>query len=178
MTDLTLTLEAFALNARVNEFLLDHLTPDDLSVSDGRGGMTVARMLSHMGASRGGWLLEMAPEFAASTLALTGGTDPWRWHTTDPARLRAMLRVGDEAALQAVRAYAASGTPFADPHGVGTFHTRPALFLTYMTVHDAGHRGQIVTLLRHAGASSERLDALEAAWAIWRHPLSLSEETA
>lgn len=172
MTDLTLPLEAFALNARVNEFLLDRLTPDDLSLSDGRGGMTVARMLSHMGASRGGWLLEMAPGFAASTLALTGGADPWAWHTTDPALIRAMLRAGDEAAIQAVQAHTASGTPFADPHGVGTFHTRPALFLTYMTVHDAGHRGQIVTLLRHAGASPERLDDLEDAWAVWRRPLS------
>lgn len=172
MTDLTLTLEAFALNARVNDFLIGRLTPDDLNVSDGRGGMTVARMLSHMGASRGGWLLEMAPGFAASTLALTGGENPWRWHTTDPALLRAMLRAGDEAAIQAVQAHAASGTPFADPHGVGTFHTCPALFLTYMTVHDAGHRGQIVTLLRHAGASPERLDDLEDAWNIWRRPLT------
>ncbi|GHF41673.1 putative damage-inducible protein DinB [Deinococcus metalli] len=168
MTDTTLLLESFRRNGRVNAHLLDDLTDADLALSDGRGGMTVARLLSHMGVSRGGWLAEMSPEHVASTVAITGTTPIWNWHADDLAAIRALLEAGDEAAIQAVQAHAASGEPFADPHGVGTFPSNPALFLLYMIVHDANHRGQIVALLRQAGASKERLDHLEDGWNLWR----------
>ena len=168
MTDLTLLQESFRRNARVNAVLLDDLTDADLARSDGQGGMTVAQMFSHMGASRGGWLAEMSPEYAASTFALTGGKSIWGWHTDDRATIRAMLSAGDEAALQAVQAHLDSGEPFADPRGVDTFPSNPAHFLLYMIVHDANHRGQIVALLRQTGASTERLNRLEDQWDIWR----------
>lgn len=168
MTDPALLFESFRRNACVNALLLDDLTEADLARSDGQGGMTVAQMLSHMGASRGGWLQEMSPEDAASTLALTGGQSPWSWHTAHLGTIRAMLAAGDEAAVHAVRAHLDSGEPFADPNGVGTFPTHPALFLLYMIVHDANHRGQIVALLRQGGASPERLDRLEDQWNLWR----------
>lgn len=168
MKDPALMLVAFRRNARVNAHLLDDLTDADLALSDGRGGMTVAQMLSHMGASRGGWLAEMSPEYVASTVALTGDTPIWSWHSADLAVIRAMLDAGDEAAMLAVQAHLASGEPFADPRGVGTFPSNPALFLLYMIVHDANHRGQIVALLRQNGASTERLDHLEDQWNIWR----------
>ncbi|GGL85367.1 damage-inducible protein DinB [Deinococcus aerolatus] len=168
MTDPTLLYEAFRRNGHVNAFLLDELTDADLARSDSHGGMTVAQMFSHMGASRGGWLQEMSPTHAASTLTLTGGESIWGWHATDRATLRAMLTAGDEAALQAVRAHVDSGEPFADPRGVDTFASHPAHFLLYMIVHDANHRGQIVALLRQSGRSPERLDRLEQQWDIWR----------
>ena len=168
MSDPTLLFEAFRRNARVNAFLLDELTDADLARSDGQGGMTVAQLLSHMGASRGGWLQEMSPAFAASTLALTDGESIWGWHTADRATLGAMLTAGDEAALQAVQAHLDSGEPFADPRGVDTFASHPAHFLLYMIVHDANHRGQIIALLRQSGASPERLDRLEQQWDLWR----------
>ena len=168
MTDLTLLQESFRRNARVNAFLLDELTDADLARSDGQGGMTVAQMFSHMGASRGGWLQEMSPAHAASSLTITGGASIWGWHTTDRATIRAMLTTGDEAALGAVQTHLESGEPFADPRGVDTFPSHPAHFLLYMIVHDANHRGQIVALLRQTGASTERLDRLEEQWGIWR----------
>ncbi|WP_309570582.1 DinB family protein [Deinococcus sp.] len=168
MTDPAPLLEGFRRNARLNSFFLDELTDVDLALSDGQGGMTVAQMLSHMGASRGGWLAEMSPEFVASTVAITGDTPLWQWHTTDRAAIRAMLDAGDEAAVQAVQAHLDSGEPFADPRGVGTFPSNPALFLLYMIVHDANHRGQIVALLRQTGATPERLDRLEEQWDLWR----------
>ncbi|GAA5440688.1 hypothetical protein ACFQDE_09200 [Deinococcus caeni] len=46
MTDLTLTLEAFALNARVNDFLIAALTPREFALTDGRGGWTVEPRVS------------------------------------------------------------------------------------------------------------------------------------
>ncbi|THF86553.1 DUF664 domain-containing protein [Deinococcus sp. KSM4-11] len=168
MTDTDPLFEAFRRNARINTLLLDDLTDTDLALSDGQGGMTVAGMLSHMGVSRGGWLAEMSPEHTATTVAITGTTPIWNWRSDDLAAIRAMLEAGDEAAIQAVQAHVRSGEPFADPRGVGTFPSNPALFLLYMIVHDANHRGQIVALLRQAGASTERLDHLEDGWNVWR----------
>ncbi len=160
--------ESFRRNARVNTFLLDELTDADLARSDGQGGMTVAQMFSHMGASRGGWLQEMSPALAASSLAITRGESIWGWHTNDRATIRAMLTAGDDAAIQAVQAHLENGEPFADPRGVDTFPSNPAHFLLYMIVHDANHRGQIVALLRQGGYPPERLDKLEEQWDIWR----------
>lgn len=168
MTELEFLLEAMRRNARVNQYLLDHLTDADLALSDGKGGMTVAHMLSHMGVSRGGWLADMSPDYFASSKALAGGTFIWAWHATDREAIRAMFRAGDEAAVQAVEAHLASGEPFADPHGVGTYPSSPAFFLLQNIVHDSHHRGQIFALLRQSGRSQEQLDRLEEHWDIWR----------
>lgn len=168
MTNIDLLLESFRRNARVNGFLLDALTEADLALSDGKGGMTVAHMLSHMGASRGGWLMDMSPQYAASTKALTGETPIWAWHTNDPTKIKAMFKAGDEAAIQAVEAHLASGEPFADPWKVGTYPSNPAHFLLQNIVHDSHHRGQIIALLRQSGYSKAQLDKLEEHWDIWR----------
>lgn len=166
--DLSVLFEAFRRNARVNAFVLDALTDDDLKRSDGQGGMTVAQMLSHMGASRGGWLQEMSPAHAVPVTELVGGHNLWRWHTADRGAIRAMWEAGDAAAMQAVRAHVEGRQNFADPQDVGTFPGSPALFLVYMMVHDANHRGQIVALLRQGGAPADRLDHLEDQWNLWR----------
>lgn len=164
-TDPTLLFEAFRRNALINALLLKELTDADLARSDSQGGMTVAQMLSHMGAARGGWLQDMSPAHSASTFAITGGASIWNWQSRDLETIRAMLAAGDEAAIQAVQAHLDSGEPFADPHGVGTFQSNPTLFLLYMIVHDANHRGQIFALLRQSGAMTQPLGEN---WDLWR----------
>ena len=67
MTDLTLLLEAFRRNARVNDTLTAALTPEEFSLTDGRGGWTVERHLRHMAGFRVGWLGR------GGTRALQGG---------------------------------------------------------------------------------------------------------
>lgn len=168
MMNLDLLLESFSRNARVNEFLLNAMTDEDLALSDGKDGMTVAQMLSHMGISRGGWLADMSPQYATSTKALTNGKPIWEWHTSDRLGIKAMFKAGDEAAIQAVQAHLASGEPFADPWNVGTYQSNPALFLLQNIVHDSHHRGQMIALLRQSGYSREQLDKLEEHWDIWR----------
>ena len=168
MTNLDLLLESFRRNARVTEFLLNSMSDEDLTFSDSKGGMTVAHMLSHMGTSRGGWLADMSPEYAASTKALTDGKFIWEWQTTDRGAIKAMFKAGDEAAIQAVQAHLASGQPFADPRNMGTYQSNPAHFLLQNIVHDSHHRGQIIALLRQNGYSTEQLDKLEEHWDIWR----------
>lgn len=168
MTNLDLLLESFARNARVNEFLLGHLTDADLPLSDGHGSMTVGQHLSHIAGFRGGWLVAMAPEHATATTALAGEKPIWEWQTSDLSELREMFIAGDKAALEAIEAHLQSGKPFADPWKEGTYQSHPAHFLQHIIVHDSHHRGQIMSLLRINGRSKEQMDELDAHWAIWR----------
>ena len=111
MTNLDLPRETFDRNARVNEFLLDHLTIEDLSLSDGKGGDTVLQLLSHMASSRGGWLLEMglSPEHAVELKKLAGNVSLWEWQASGPAEVRAMLAAGDRAVVNAVQTHVRAG---------------------------------------------------------------------
>ena len=65
-------------------------------------------------------------------------------------------------------AHRASGEPFADPWGEGTYRSDPAHFLMHTIVHDSHHRGQILSLIRQGGRTPEQMDALDSHWAIWR----------
>ena len=59
MKEQHLLLESFKRNGRVNQALLDALTPADFALSDGRGGWTVwtvEKHLRHMAGFRLGWL--------------------------------------------------------------------------------------------------------------------------
>lgn len=168
MPDLTFLLESFQRNARVNQFLLEHLTPEDLALSDGRGGWTLGQHLNHMAGFRGGWLVAISPEYAETTNALAGGKPIWEWKTDNLAELGEMFAAGDEASIKAVEAHLASGKPFADPWNEGTYPSNPAHFLQHTIVHDSHHRGQIMALLRQSGRTKEQMDKLEEHWAIWR----------
>lgn len=165
-----LLLESFRRNARVNGFLLDHLTTEDFSLSDGKGGDTVLQLLSHMASSRGGWLLEMglSPEHAVELKKLAGHASLWEWQASDPAEVRAMLTAGDRAVVNAVQAHVRAGEPFADPYAATAFPSSPAHFLPYIVIHDSHHRGQIVALMRQSGRSKQQMDKLEELWDILR----------
>lgn len=165
-----LLLESFRRNARVNDFLLDELTDEELSFSDGQGGNTVLQLLSHMASARGGWLLEigLSPEYALELQKLAGGVNLWEWQASGPAEVRAMFAAGDRAVLNAVQAHVQAGKPFADPYAATAFPSNPAHFLPYIVMHDSHHRGQIVALLRQSGRSKERMDKLEELWTLLR----------
>ncbi|WP_278913495.1 DinB family protein [Deinococcus wulumuqiensis] len=170
MTLPDLLLETFDRNARGNDFLLDHLTDADLTLSDGRGGDTTLQLLSHMASARGGWLLDigLSPEHASELQDLAGDVNLWEWQARGPAEVRAMLTAGDRAVLKAVQAHVQAGKPFADPYAATAFPSNPAQFLPYIVIHDSHHRGQIMALLRMNGRSKERMTALEELWTLLR----------
>ncbi|MBZ9713461.1 DinB family protein [Deinococcus multiflagellatus] len=172
MADLSLPLETFRRNARVNAALLGALTPDDYALSDGRGGWTVERHLRHMAGFRVGWLWNLSREHAMPLLDPTqkdaDGDPLWRWQNAPAEDLGAALSAGDEAAVDAVQAHLASGEPFADPWNEGGYRSNPAHFLMHTVVHDSHHRGQIMALLRQGGHTKEEMDALDNHWGIWR----------
>ncbi len=170
MNDLTLLLESFRRNARVNEVLLNAISEADLDLSDGRGGWTVGQHLGHLANFRQDWLSIISPAHAENLPAVCApvGENSFALTTRDPQALAAALGAGDAAAVQAVQSALDEGRTFPDPWNEGTYQSSPAHFLQHTIVHDSHHRGQIMALLRAGGRTSEQMDALDEHWAIWR----------
>ena len=158
-------LEFFARNGRVNAAVLDALGEGDLDLSDGQGGMSVGQHLGHLAGFRKGWLGRVASAHAAGLPSVVDRNETTFWLTTrDLSAIREAFEAGDQAALAAVRDAYHDGRPFE------RFYTSdPAHFLQHVLIHDAHHRGQVLSLLRQNGRSLEQMDELDAAtWPIWR----------
>ena len=168
MTIPDLLLESFRRNARVNDTLLQALTPADLDLADGRGGWSLGQHLGHIADFRRGWLSLISPADAAPLPEiLSGDWQQFELAERDLGKLADAFRLGDAAALRAVQNALEEGRPFPDPYDEGTYQSHPAHFLQHVIVHDSHHRGQIMALLRSV-RSKEQMDALEGHWGIWR----------
>lgn len=155
-------LESFARNGRVNVALLDHLADADLALTDGQGGMSVVEQVAHMAGFRKDWLNEVSPAHA-ETLDFELGPNN-TLVTRDLGELRRALTEGDAAVLAAVQQALSEQRAFQ-----GEYESNPVHFLQHTLVHDAHHRGQLMTLLRQGGHGAEQMAALErATWPIWR----------
>ena len=159
--------ESFARNGRVNAALLASLTEADLDLWDNAGGWTVGQHLGHLAGFRKGWLSEISPPHAEPLhyiISISRATGAFVLSTHDLSEIAATFSAGDAAALSAVQQALAQGYSFA-----GTYESHPAHFLQHILVHDAHHRGQIMTLLRRGGRSKEQMDELDdVTWPVWR----------
>lgn len=158
-------LESFRRNGQVNAALLEHLTPADLELSDGVGGLSIGQHLEHLVGVRRFWLEQIAPTFAVALQyrTLEGHNRFWQV-TLELSALAGAFAEGDQAALDAVQAAYTKGQAFEK-----YFSSDPAHFLQQTLIHDAHHRGQIMVLLRQNGHTLEQMDTLEGAtWPIWR----------
>ncbi len=157
-----LVLESFARNGRVNAALLGHLSEADLKVSDHQGGMSVVEQLAHMAGFRKDWLSEISPAHADALDFELGPNNTLV--TRDLGELKRAFTESDAAVLSAVQAALSEGRSFE-----GQYESHPVHFLQHTLVHDAHHRGQLMTLLRQGGHTAEQMAALErASWPIWR----------
>lgn len=165
MREVSLLLEAFRRNARVNEALLDMLSPSDLSFSDGQGGMSIGEHLEHLIGGRKLYLNRVGSRHATDITTTTNEGDHPHWTLTlSLSQMRAAFVQGDQAIIQAVQDAVKGEETFQR-----YFASHPAHLLTLMLVHDAGHRAQLTTLLRQNGGTEEDLDALAAdIWPVWR----------
>lgn len=163
--NLDLLLESFDRNARVNRKVLDAISMSELDISDGRGGRTIGQLLGELAEFRYGWLTTISPEHAEGIPSVIEG-DELEYVVTaqSMAELVAAFDAGDAAAKKAVLDALDEGRSFS-----GAYESHPGHFLQHILVHDAHHRGQIMTLLRQGGRSAEEMDALErTTWPIWR----------
>jgi uncharacterized damage-inducible protein DinB len=162
--ELSLVLEAFDRNARVNRAVLATLTMHDLDHSDGVGGYSIGQHLADIVSFRREKVAAVAPAHAEQVpdpIDETART----WlaaHSID--ELQAAFDAGDAAMRATVVEAASAGLRFQ-----GLYESHPAQLLVHCIVHDAHHRGQILALLRQAGRGAEERERLEGVtWSIWR----------
>lgn len=158
-------LDSFERNGRVNAAVLDALSEGDLDVADGRGGLSVGQHLGHLAGFRRGWLGRVSPAHAQHLPLIVDRDETTFWLTTrELSAIGTALALGDRAALAAVEDAYRDGRPFE------RFYTSdPAHFLQHILVHDAHHRGQILSLLRQHGRTAEQMNELDAVtWPVWR----------
>lgn len=164
--EMTLVLEAFARNGEVNTVLLDAITEADLDATDGKGGWSLGQQLAHTAEFRHGWLSRISPEHAEGIPLVADGDDTGFWLTTrSVADIAEAFAAGDRAALAAVRSALEEGRSFER-----AYRSHPAQFLVHTIVHDAHHRGQLLSLMRANGLrTAEQMEELEdRSWPVWR----------
>lgn len=167
--ELRLLLESFSRNGHVNEVALDTMTEADLTLADGQGGWSVGQHLGHLAEFRYGWLSFISPQHAKDIPSVARG-DEHSFHPTaqNLGELKEAFAAGDAAALVAVTSALDEDRSFE-----GAYGSHPAHFLQHIIVHDAHHRGQVVSLLRRGGWTREQLGTLDdATWSIWNEEQS------
>lgn len=158
--------EAWRANARVNNVLLTHLTPEMLGAQTPGGGYMVARHVAHMintvqywGSLRDKVRLEALPSPIREYDEASGKVEV----ETDLARLADIKRQTETTVLDVAEA---------EPDGAELLpgewespHATPDTYLIHMMVHDAHHRGQILLALKTNGFPLPDEDAV---WGPWR----------
>lgn len=156
---------AFERNSRVNAALLAAIEASDLPFAS--GGWSIGKLLCHLASFRRQWLAEIAPKHAAGLRSLADYTDDGRDFeplTDDLLVIADAFRAGDAAVVAAVHAALTERRPFP-----GFYRCDPTELLVHVMVHDAHHRGQIMSLLRQRGRSRADMIKLEdATWLVWR----------
>ena len=155
---------AWRANLRVNQMLLEHLTPDMLTARTPGGGYSVAQHLAHIvGVTkyRGVKLdngLETLPDLFTIREGLAEENPEAFVPETDLARIKDVLAqtaVAVQEAIEKVSGYTeTSPYPSADA------------YLVHMMVHDAHHRGQILLALKTSGYALPDEDAMWLPWKV------------
>jgi uncharacterized damage-inducible protein DinB len=162
--ELELVLDSFERNARVNRALLDTLTLEDLTYSDGVGGYNVGQHLADLVSFRPDWLSRVSPAHAERVPSVIDEASPTWLGIGSIAELQAAFEAGDAALREAVVAAVSEGRSFE-----GFYESHPAHLMLHCIVHDSHHRGQVLALLRQAGRPEEaRMELEDATWPIWR----------
>ena len=104
MNETKLLLDAFRRNARVNEVLLNALSPADLEFSDGQDGMSVGEHLEHLIGGRKNYLNRVGSRCAEQITVTTGEGDQPHWTVTlTLPQMRSAFAEADQAIVQAVQ---------------------------------------------------------------------------
>ena len=146
--------EAWLANNKVNTVILEHLTPEMLSIQTPAGGYTIAQHLADMA---------NAPKYWASKL--------------ESADINALGNLFDESAeefipemdLERIRQVFQDTTEvilkeLENDDGSRLVHKSIESYMIHMLVHDAHHRGQILITLKIAGHSIPDEDAVWMPW--------------
>ena len=131
-------LNAFAINDRINQYLLDNLPPEAWRAEPPEGkGREVAAIVAHIHNVRVMWL-----KAAAKGSEIPDQLD--RHTATPPQAKKALAQSHDALSVVLKDALESAGR-------VKGFKPDVAAFFGYLIAHDAHHRGQIAMLARQVG---------------------------
>lgn len=155
---------AFERNSRVNAAMLAGIDDNDLAFA-AAGSWSIGKHLCHLASFRYGWLTVVSPEHAGTLTPIIEYREddftPLAQHVDEISNA---FRDGDAAVLAAVNLALAEGRRFDKAYG-----SHPTGFLVHVLIHDAHHRGQVMSLLRQSGRTKHDMELLEeASWPIWR----------
>ena len=134
-----LSIEAWAIHARINLYLLAAIPDDGMSATLTGKGRTVFDLFAHIHNVRLMWLKSAAPNLLDGLFKI----DPKESGTS--AELAAALTASSDAIVELLRQSFASGGK------IKGFKPHAFAFLGYLISHESHHRGQIEWALRIAG---------------------------
>ena len=144
----------FRHNTRINAFLLDTLSADEIHLSDGQGGDSIFNLMAHLAHTRSWSAKSISAAHAGQVPPAMRRDEDGTIHilVQSVQEIRHILETGDEALLIAVKEAASSGEPRERPY------IDPHMILARTFNHDAHHRGQIMTILRLHGVKYPELN--------------------
>ena len=148
--------EAWRINDRVNQVLLEHLIPEMLRAQTPGGGFSVLQHLAHLTEAKKFWgamldeQLSTLPNLVDEKRREEGEAE------TDLSRIEAVTQQTTQKILESVE--------HADSKGDSPYRS-VEVFLVHLIAHDAHHRGQILLALETAG---HPLPSEGALWGLWR----------
>ena len=147
--------ETWLINDGMNEVLLEHLTPDMLSVQTPDRSWSVASYLAHLAGSKKWWALHLSKEDAAGLPDLYQEIEGTFIVEKDIEKIKAVFAETSRTLLETAERADNKGTlPYASID----------LYLVHMITHDAHHRGQILLALRAAGHALPDEDIFWGGW--------------
>lgn len=155
---------AFERNSRVNALMLAGIADADLKFAS--GGWSIGKHLCHLASFRYGWLSVVSPEHAGRLTPIIEFVDEHDFVplATRVDQISSAFLEGDTAALDAVTQAVSERRQFQE-----VYMSHPTAFLVHTLVHDAHHRGQVMSLLRQSGRTRAEMEQLEdSSWPIWR----------
>jgi uncharacterized damage-inducible protein DinB len=132
--------EAWKANDRVNEVLLEHLTPDMLNAQTPGGGYTVARHLAHMTETKVFFGIKLND--TVSQLPSLFVNEKEMIPETNLAQIKDVMRQTSKTILETSETTDGKGN-------LPQLSTEA--YLIHMMIHDGHHRGQILLALKTAG---------------------------
>lgn len=143
-------LDTWAINQRINVYLLDAIAPEALTGVSASKGRSVGQQFAHMHNVRLMWL-EAADKALYETQAKL---EKGEMH--DKARLREALEDSGRAIAELLRKGFESGR-------IKGFKPHPAAFVGYLLSHEGYHRGEIGIILTQSGHPLDQ----KVAYGLW-----------
>ena len=147
--------ETWRVNDGMNTVLLEHLSPEMLSIPTPDKAWSVAGYLAHIAGSKKWWLSHLDEEKSDRLPDLYQGTEGNFVAEKDLETIKRVFAQTSRTLLETAERADTKGTlPYASLD----------LFLLHMTMHDAHHRGQLLLTLRTAGHAPPDEDDFWGGW--------------